>query len=257
MAGAGGNIASARLAKAEPDGYTLLMSGNGSITINPALYEKLPYDPVKDMAPISLVSAIPNVLAVANDVPAKSVQDLVALVRAKPDDLTYGHGGVGISQHLAVELFKNMGNLAIRPVAYQGAPAIMPDLVTGRISMCMCGISTVLPMVKDGKLRALAVTSLQRSPLAPELPTMAESGFPGFDATAWFGLVAPSGTPQPIIDKLYTEAAKGAKAADVRTKLNEQGFVVVGSSPAEMAAVIKSDTASWAKLINAIGLKLK
>ena len=256
LPGAGGNIASSRLAKSEPDGYTLYMEGNGSMVMNPSLYEKLPYDPKKDMAPISLISSVPNILAVANEVPAKTVQELVALARANPGDLTYGHGGIGISQHLAAELFKNMENLTIRAVPYQGGPAIMPDLISGRVSMCACGITAVMPLVRDGKLRALAVTSLKRSPLAPELPAMAESGFPGFEATAWFGLVAPSGTPQPIIDRLHGESVKALAAADLLQKFHAQGMAAVGNTPAEFASLIAAETVYWAKLINAIGLKL-
>jgi tripartite-type tricarboxylate transporter receptor subunit TctC len=255
--GAGGNIASSRLAKSEPDGYTLYLAGNGSMAINPSLYEKLPYDPIKDMAPISLVNVWPNVLAVANDVPAKSVQELVALARTKPDELTYGHGGLGISQHLAGELFKQMEGLAIRPVAYSSGTGVLPDVVAGRVSLCFCALPNSNSLAKDGKLRVLAVTSLERSSFAPELPTMAESGFPGFHATAWFGLMAPAGTPQPIIAKLYGEVVKAVKSPDVAKTLNEQGIVTIGSTPAELAAVIRSDTDYWAKLINAIGLKLK
>lgn len=255
--GAGGNIASSRLTKAEPDGYTLYLAGNGSMVINPNLYEKLPYDPVKDMDPISLINAWPNALAVANDVPAKTVQELVALAKTKPDELTYGHGGLGISQHLAAEMFKHMGGLAVRPVAYTSGTNVLPDVVAGRVSLCFCALSNTLELAKDGKLRVLAVTSLERTPIAPQLSTMAEAGFPGFHVTAWFGLMAPAGTPQSIIDKLYGEAAKAMKSADVRKKLEEQGILSIGSTPAELAAVIKSDTAYWAKLINAIGLKLK
>lgn len=255
--GAGGNIASSRLAKAEPDGYTLYLAGNGSMVINPSLYEKLPYDPVNDMAPISWINAWPNVLAVANDVPAKTVQELVALAKTKPDELTYGHGGLGISQHLAAEMFKHTGGLAIRPVAYTSGTNVLPDVVAGRVSLCFCALSNTVALARDGKLRVLAVTSLERSLIAPQLPTMAEAGFPGFHVTAWFGLMAPAGTPQPIIDKLSGEAAKAIKAPDVAKKLNDQGIVTIGSTAAEMAAVMKSDAAYWAKLINTIGLKLK
>lgn len=257
LPGAGGNIASSRVAKAEPDGYTLYLAGNGSMVINPSLFETLPYDPQKDLVPISLAVAWPNVLAVANDVPAKTVQELTALARSNPDGLTYGHSGVGLSTHLAAEQFKQMGGLAIRPVAYTSAIGAMPDVVAGRVSLCFCAITSVMELVKDGKVRALAVTSLERSPIAPELPTMAEAGFPGFHATAWFGLMAPAGTPQAIIDKLNGETAKAIKAPDVAKKLNDQGIVPIGSTAAEMAAVMTSDSAYWAKLINAIGLKLK
>jgi tripartite-type tricarboxylate transporter receptor subunit TctC len=255
--GAGGNIASARFSKAEPDGYTLYLAGNGSMVINPSLYEKLPYDPQKDMAPISQVVSWPNILAVSNELPVKTVQDLASLARAKPDELTYGHSGVGISTHLAAEQFKQMASLAIRPVGYTGGNNAMPDVIAGRVSMCFCAFANVMELARDGKVRALAVTSLERSPTAPELPTMAEAGFPGYHATAWFALMAPAGTPQPIIDRLNTEAVKAVKAPDVVAKLNAQGIVTIGGTPAELTAVMKAETAYWAKLINAIDLKLK
>ena len=255
--GAAGNIAADRVAKSAPDGYTLLLAGNASIVINPSLYEKLPYDPVKDLVPISQVSMTPNILAVHPDVPAKSVAELVALARAQPDGLTYGHGGIGVSQHLAGELFKHMGDVAIRPVGYRGAAGVMPDLVGGRVSFCFCNITVVLPLAREGKLRALAVTSLKRSPSAPELPTMDESGFPGFDATAWFGLMAPAGTPPAIVEKLHAATVKALAAPDVRAKFDALGMVAIGSTPAEFAAVIKTEIPYWEKVIKTIGLQVK
>lgn len=257
VTGAGGNLAADRVAKSAPDGYTLLMAGNASIVVNLNLYEKLPCDPVKDLVPVSQVSMTPNVLAVHPDIGAKSVAELVALARARPDGLTYAHGGAGISQHLAGELFKHMGSLAIRPVGFRGAVNIMPDLVAGRVDLCFCNIINVLPLAQEGKLRALAVTSLKRSPAAPELPTMHESGFPGFEATAWFGLMAPSGTPPAIVDKLHRETVKALAATDLRAKFDAMGMVAIGNSPAEFASVIKAEIPYWEKVIKAIGLKLK
>lgn len=257
VAGAAGNIAADRVAKSAPDAYTLLLAGNASIVVNLNLYEKLPYDPVKHLVAISQVSVTPNILAVHPDVPAKSVAELVALARAQPDGLTYGHGGVGISQHLAGELFKHMGGLAIRPVGYRGVTGVMPDLLGGRVSLCFCNITNVLPQAREGKLRALAVTSLKRSPAAPELPTMDESGFPGFDATAWFGLMAPSGTPPAIVEKLHAATVQALAAADVRAKFDAIGMTAVGNTPAEFAAVIKTEIPYWEKVIKAIGLKVK
>ena len=213
VAGAAGNIAADRVAKSAPDGYTLLLAGNASIVVNLNLYEKLAYDPVQDLVPISLATMTPNILAVHPDVPAKSVAELAEFARAKPDVLTYGHGGVGISQHLAGELFKHMGGLAVQGVSYRGAPAIMPDLLAGRLSYCFCNITNVLPLAQEGKLRALAVTSLKRSPSAPDLPTMAEFGFPGFDATAWFGLMAPAGTPPAIVRETSRGDGEGSRHA--------------------------------------------
>lgn len=255
--GAGGNIAADRVAKSAPDGHTLLMAGNAAIIVNLNLYEKLPYDPVKDLEPVSQVSMTPNVLALHPDVPAKSVAELVALARAQPDGLTYAHGGAGISQHLAGELFKHMAGLTIRPVGFRGAALIMPEILAGRVNFCFCNITNVLPLSSEGKLRALAVTSLKRSPAAPELPTMDESGFPGFHATAWFGLMAPAGTPPTIIEKLHAATVKALAAPDLRAKFDAVGMEAIGNTPAEFAAVIKTEIPYWEKVMKAIGLKLK
>ena len=199
----------------------------------------------------------PNVLVVQPDVPAKTVQELVALAKAKPDELTYAHVGVGTSQHLAAELLKQATGIAIRPVAYRGGNTIYPDLMAGRISMCFCNIATALPLAQDGKLRALAVTSLKPSPAAPDLPTMDASGFPGFQAEAWFGLVAPAGTSPSVIATLHRETAKALSDPDMRKTMGELGMVPVGSSPEEFAAVIKSEIPYWDKFIKALGLKLQ
>jgi tripartite-type tricarboxylate transporter receptor subunit TctC len=256
--GASGNIAADRVAKSSADGYTLLMAGNASIVVSPSLYDKLPYDPVKDLLPISLVTMTPNILALHPDVPAKSVAELVALARAQPDGLTYGHGGAGISQHLAGELFKHMaGGLAIRPVGFRGAALIMPEILAGRVNLCFCNITNVLPLAREGKLRALAVTSRKRSAAAPELPTMDESGFPGFDATAWFGLMAPAGTPSEVVEKLHAETVKALATPDLRAKFDAIGMEVIGNTPAEFAAMIKTEIPYWAKVMKAIDLKLK
>src|SRR5262245_29797698 len=201
--GAGSNIATERVAKAAADGYTLLMGGNSALVINPSLYETLPFDPLKDFAPISQVFIPANVLAVPTELPVKTVAELVALAKAKPGKLSYGHAGVGTSQHLGAELFKYVAHLDIASVPYRGSTAIMPDLLAGRITMSFANIVNVLPLVREGKLRALAITSIKRSALAPDLPTMAESGFPGFEAVPWFGLVAPTGTAKAELDKLH------------------------------------------------------
>lgn len=255
--GAGGNIAADRAAKAQPDGYTLLLTGNAAMVVNQHLYEKLPFDPTKDFVPISLVAVAPNVLVVHPDMPAKSVQELVALARAKPEELTYAHVGVGTSQHLAAELVKQATGVAIRPVAYRGANTIYPDLMAGRISMCFCNIATALPLVREGKLRALAVTSLKPSSAAPDLPTMEASGFPGFQAEAWLGLVAPAGTPPSVIATLHRETAKALSDPSMRKTMGELGMVPVGNSPEEFAAVIKAEIPYWEKVVKGLGLKLQ
>jgi len=255
VTGAGGNIATDRVAKATPDGYTLLMGGNGSIVINPSLYEKLPYDPVRDLAPISQVFVGANMLAVHHDVPANSLPELVALARAHPGKLTYGFAGVGTSQHLAGELFKHMARIDIQPVPYRGSTAILPDLLAGRLTMCFCNVVNVAPLAREGKLRVFAVTSRKRSGAAPDLPTMIEAGYPDFDAVPWFGLFAPAGTPSPIIDKLHRETARVLAMPSVSKRLEDLGMGVIGGSPAELAAVIKAEIPRWANVIKDAGIK--
>ena len=205
VTGAGGNIGAARVAQAAPDGYTLGMIGNGSLVFSPSMVDKLDFDPVKSFAPISQVFVAANLLVVPADSPAKTLPELVALARAQPGKLTYAHAGAGTSQHLGAELFKSMAKLDIQPIAYRGTTVLLPDLLAGRVSMSFGNIVNVLPLVRDGKLRAFAVTSIKRSALAPDLPTMAESGYPGFEAVPWFGLMAPAGTPPAIIDRLNRE----------------------------------------------------
>ncbi len=256
ITGAGSNIATDRVAKAVPDGYTLLMGGNPSLVINPSLYDKLPFDPVKDFAPISQVFVAANLLVVHPDVPAKTLPELVALARAQPGKLTYGHAGIGTSQHLAGELFKYMAHIDVTPVAYRGSTAVLPDILAGRLTMFFGNIVNVLPQVREGKLRAFAITSLKRSALAPDLPTMAESGYPGFEAVPWFGLLAPTGTPTVIIDKLHDETIKVLAMPDVRKTMEQQGLDIIGNSPAEFAAAIKTETPQWAKVIKDAGIKL-
>jgi tripartite-type tricarboxylate transporter receptor subunit TctC len=253
--GQAGSIGSAELARAAPDGYTV---GGGTISshaINVTLYPGLPYDPVKDFAPISQVFVAANILVVHPDVPAHSLTELVALAKAKPGELTYGHTGPGTSQHLAGELFKSMAHLDIRPIAYRGTTAVLPDLLAGRISMSFSNIVNVTPLVKEGKLRAFAVSSRKRSALVPELPTMAESGFPGYEAVPWFGLMAPAKTPQAVIDKVHDETVKVLAIPEVRKALENQGLDVIGGTPAEFAEVIRTETPYWAKVIKEAGIK--
>jgi tripartite-type tricarboxylate transporter receptor subunit TctC len=231
------------------------MSGDAAIVTNVSLYEKLSYDPVKDLAPISQVAATPNILVVNNDVPAKTVADLVALARAEPGKLTFAHGGFGFSTHLSGEVFKTMAKIDIQQVAYRTPP--LPDLLGGRVTMCFCNISSVLGLIREGKLRALAVTSPQRSSAAPDLPTMAESGFPGFDVTSWFALMAPAGTPAAIIEKLHAETTRAIAQPDVRQKLANLGMMTIGNSPAEFSALIRTQIPEREKIIKAAGVKVQ
>jgi tripartite-type tricarboxylate transporter receptor subunit TctC len=254
--GAGSNIATERVAKATPDGYALLMGGNSALVINPSLYEKLSFDPIGDFAPISQVFIANNVLAVPPGVPVKSVDELVALAKAQPGKLSYGHAGVGTSQHLAAELFKYMAHINIASVPYRGTTELLPDLLANRITMAFANIANAMPLVREGKLRALAVSSIRRSALAPDLPTMAESGFPGFEAVPWFGLLAPAGTPKDVLDKVHNETVKTLATSEVRKKFGDLGLEIVGNTPAEFAAVIKKETPEWAKVIRDAGIKL-
>jgi len=255
VTGGGGNLAVDRAAKAPPDGYTLVMASN-AIVINPSLYDKLPYDAVKDLAPIARAVAMPIILVVNNEVPARDVHELIARARAEPGRLSFGHAGVGTPAQMAGELFKARAGVDIQPVPYRGMPPVLPDLITGRVSMAFPNISVVLQLVRDGKVRALAVTSPRRAAATPDVPTMVEAGFPGFDASAWFGLMAPAGTPPVIIDKLHRETARVLAAADVRKRLDELGMEVIAGTPAEFAAVITSDTVQWAKVIKDAGIKI-
>ncbi len=245
VAGAGGNLATDRVAKAAPDGYTLLIATNGPFVINPALYDKLPFDPIRDFIPISNLSYTPNILAVHNGIAAKNAQELAALARSQPGRHTFASAGVGSTQHLAGELFKFMAGIDIKHVPYRGIALVMPDLLAGRVSMVFGNITSVLPLARDGKIRALAVTSAKRWAATPDLPTMSESGFPGFDATAWFGLMAPAGTPAPIIEKLHQEVVRALAQSDVRARLDDVGMGVIGNTPAEYAAAIKAEAPQW------------
>lgn len=252
-AGAGGNIATDRVAKAMPDGYTLLLGSSGSLTISPSLH-KLAYDPVKDFAPVSQVTASSYILVVHTAVPAKSVKELVALAKAQPGTLTFASAGSGSPPQMAGELLKSAANIDIRHIPFKSTTAATPDLIGGRVTMMFSALS-VLPMVRDGRLRALAVTSLKRTLAAPEFPTIAESGYPGFEATSWQGLFAPARTPTTIIGKLHLETVKALAQPDLRAKLADLGLEGIGNSPDEFAAIIKAEIPKWAKVIKNAGIK--
>jgi len=255
VAAASGNIAGDRVAKAPPDGYTLLLANMAQIVVNPSLFERMNYDPVKELAPVSQVAFTPNVLTVPNDLPAHSVQELVALVRATPGKYTFGSAGVGTTQHLAGELFKSMAKLDIQHVPYRGAAAVITDLLGNRITMFFGNIAPLLPLIREGRLRGLAVTSLSRFAATPEFPTMAESGFPGFDVTASFGLLTAAATPAGIIDKISRDTARVLAQDELRGKLADIGVVVMGNSPEQFSAAIKVELVQWTKLIKEIGIR--
>jgi len=254
LPGGGGSIGGERVAKSPPDGYTLYWGANGAMTINPSLLPNPTFDPVRDLAPIARVLVMPSLLVVNNDVPAKSVAELFALAKARPGQLSYASPGVGTPQHIAGELLKSLASVDIIHVPYRGVA--LADVIGGRVTMTLQNMGAILPVVRDGKLRALAVTSSQRSPIIPELPTLAESGFPGFEAISWFGLLAPAHTAAPIIAKVHEEIVKIAAQTDMRERLAQLGLDVAVNSPDEFAAVINADIAKWAKVIKDANIKL-
>jgi len=255
VAGCAGNIGAERAAKATPDGYTLLLTGASPLVINPGLYEKMPYDPQRDLAPVTLVCNIPNLLVVSAGVPAKSVQELVALAKSQPGQLTFGSGGIGSATHLGGELFRARAGIDIRHIPYKGTGAIVPDLVAGRVTMAIAATATYLPLVREGRLRALAVASDKRSKATPDLPTIAEAGYPGFDTSSWQAVLVPAKTPAPRVRRLREDIVKVIAAPDVQARFAELAMDPVGSSPAELAATIKGDLLKWAKVIRDSGAK--
>jgi tripartite-type tricarboxylate transporter receptor subunit TctC len=253
--GASANIAGERVARAAPDGTTLLLANMNQIVVNPSLFERMSFDPVKDLAPITEVAFTPNVLTVPNELPVHSVQELVALVRATPGKYNFGSPGVGTSQHLACELFKSTAQLDLQHVPYRGAANVITDLLGNRLTLYCGNVAPLLPLIREGKLRGLAVTSRDRFPALPDLPTMAESGFPDYDVTATFGLMTATGTPPAIIDRIAHDTNEILAEGDLRRKLADMGVIVMGTSPAEFAAAIKSELALWPRIIKAAGLR--
>ncbi len=252
--GAGGTIGAELAAKAAPDGYTLLMGHIGTLAVNPALYLKLPYDPVRDFAPISLTAVVPNLLVVHPSLPVKSVRELIALSRSRPGQLNYGSSGPGGTPYLAVEYLKMMAKLNIVQIPYKGAAPMIVDLMGGHLALTITGIPPLLPHVKSGRLRALAVATSQRLPLLPELPTIAEAALPGYEATSWYGLLAPAATPQNIIARLNAETVKAVRSPDVAARLAGEGAQPTAGTPEEFGAFIKSEIARWGKVIKAAGV---
>lgn len=255
VSGASGNIGTERVAKSVPDGHTLLISAPGPLVVNPSLYQKVPFDPIRDFAPISQLCFTPNVLVVNNDVPVKSVQELIALARKSPGQLSFASGGAGTSNHLAAELFKLMAGINLQHVPYRGVSVSVPDIIGGRIPVAFLSLPTALPLARDGKLRALAVGTATRWGAAPEIPTMEEQGVKGFRSTVWHSFLAPAGTPPAIVERLHRETVRILALPEVRKIFDDQGLAVIGSTPAEFAAVIKDEGRQWAKVIKESGLK--
>jgi tripartite-type tricarboxylate transporter receptor subunit TctC len=253
--GAGGTIGAEIAAKAAPDGYTIVNGGDGTLAVSPLLRKKLPYDPVNDFKPITQLVSITYVLAVHPSVPAKTVAEVMALAKAKPGQLNYASGGVGSAPHMLGELFKFRTGADIVHIAYKGSAPAISELLGGHVQLMFTGLPSVLAQLKAGKLRGIAVTSAQRLPAVPELPTFTEAGVKSFEVSPWFGVLAPAGTPRAIVDRLYREFAAVLKEPPIRDFMNQRGVDPVGSSPAEFSAHIKAEIAQWKEVIDRAGIR--
>ena len=252
--GAGGNIGADFVAKSAGDGATLVLGTVGTHAINPALYANMPYNNVRDFTPISFLASTPNLLVVNNSVPARTVKELIALAAREP--LTFGSSGSGTSIHLSGELFNTLAGVKMQHIPYKGRAQAVPDLLGGRISMIFDNMPSALPLVKSGDVRAIAVTSASRSAAAPNIPTIAESGLPGFEATSWFALLAPAGLPRDMQLRINAETARVLALPDVREKLSTLGLEVAPGTPEALAALIQLETAKWARVVKESGAKL-
>lgn len=255
--GAGGNIGADIVAKSAADGYTVVMGTVGTHSINGSVFAKMPYDMVKDFTPVSLIASTPNLLVVNNDVPVKTVQDLVAYAKANPNKLSFGSPGIGTSVHVSGELFKSMAGVQMTHVPYKGRQFAIPDLIGGQIQLMFDNMPSALPMARDGKIRAVAQTGAKRSAAAPDVPTVAESGLPGFEATSWFALFAPAGTPQAVVDRLAAEAQRIYKLPDVAERLAKLGLDPILSTPDELAKFQAAEIAKWAKVVKESGARVE
>lgn len=254
--GAGGVIGSDIVAKSSPDGHTMMMGFSGSVTIVPALYKKLPYKPVHDFAPVILVASGPLIMLLHPSVPAASLREFIAFARSRPGQINYSSAGNGTASHLATELFKKMAQVDITHVPYKGATPALTDVVGGQVGAHFSALLIALPHVKAGRLRALGVTGAKRISSLPELPTISESGLPGFEVDSWYGVLYPSGVPAQIVSKAREEISRIIRLPDVTQRLLSQGVEPIGSTPAEFAQTIRKDMAKWGKLAAEIGLRL-
>jgi len=252
--GAGGNIGTYSVAKSAPDGYTLVSVGPGALIINPLL-GKVPYDTMRDFAPVTIMAVAPNALVAHPSFPAKSVKDLIALAKRKPGAINYASGGTGSTPHLAAALFAVMAGVQLTHVPYKGTGPATADLVGGQVQIAFLGIPTVLPHIRSGKLRALAVTGARRSPELPDVPTVAEAGVPGYELSPWYGLLAPAGTPSAVVARLAAEATKIVREPAMREQLVAQGAEPAGGTPEEFARTLRSDAALWKKVVKDAGIR--
>jgi len=253
--GAGGVVGSEIVAKAAPDGYTLIMGNAGSHGINAAVYSKLPYDILKDFAPVSQIAIAPNIFVVNPGLPVTTIQELIAYAKARPGQLSYASGGNGSSSHMSMELLKSMAGIDVVHVPYKGSTPALTDVISGQDAVMSVNMPPAVPHVKSGRLRALAVTTRSRTPSMPDLPTVAES-LPGYETVAWFGVLAPAGTPKDVVNRLSMEIAKIARSPDMRERLEGMGAEPVGSTPEEFGAVMARDIAKWTALAKSVGIKI-
>ena len=254
--GAGGGVGAAEVAKAPPDGYTILGGTISTHAINATLYSKLPYDPVRDFVAITLIARVPNMLVINNDIPAKNVAELIKLMKANPGNWNFASSGSGTSQHLSGELFKNMAGVEMQHIPYKGSPPALTDVMGGQVSMTFDNITTAWTLAKAGKLRAIAVTTAKRSPVAPDVPTLAESGLPGYEIGSWQGVFAPAGTPPDIVKRLNSEIVKIINMPDVQKRLLELGAEPVGNSSEEFTAFVKTEVVKWGDVVKKSGAKV-
>ena len=253
--GAGGNIGTDLAAKSAPDGYTIVIASN-QVTMNPALYAKLPFDIEKDFAPVALIASVPMVLVVNPALPAQNVQELIALAKQQPGKLNYSTPGIGTPQHIAFEVFNHAAGVKVTHVAYKGTGPAIGDLIGGQVQSAFGTMASVEPHIKAGKLRALAVATPQRSQAMPGVPTVAESGLAGYDVSLWYSILAPAGTPRPVVARLSSEVEKALNHPENRGRMAQQGFEVSYLNPDQMTQLMKRDLARWEKSLKAIGLKL-
>jgi len=253
--GAGGNIGAEFVARSSADGYTLLLTSIANQAISPSLYAKLPFDAVKDFTPITQVISIPNVFVVHPSLPVKTVKEFIALAQKRPGAISFASAGTGTSVHLSAEMLKVMTGVDIVHVPYKGSAPAMQDLIGGHTQVVFDNLPFVLPFIKAGKVRALAVTTTTRNPQLPEVPTMIEAGVPGYEVNSWFGLCAPANLPAPILDRWYAESVKALKNPDTQQRFGELGATIVGSTPTEFGAFIRAEIAKWAKIVKASGAK--
>ena len=253
--GAGGIVGTETGARAAPDGYTVLMGGTGTLALSPSLQKNLPYDPNKDFTPVTLLVTIPYVVVVQPSFKAANIKELIALAKAKPNEINYGSGGSGSAPHMAAELFKTMADVRITHVPYKGSTPAITDTMSGQVQLTFTGIPSVMTQMKAGRLRPIGVTSLKRTAALPEVPTIAESGVPGYEVNPWFGVLLPARTPQPLVSRLNAEILKVLQLPATRERFAAEGFEAVGNTPAQFAAYIKAEQIKWGKVIKDAGIK--